>query len=64
MGNPGDYVWGRDGLDTIVTQLLNQMDGSGPPPLTREQIDNVPTIPVTQSHIGIYLIIIFIILLK
>lgn len=29
MGNPGDYAWGREGLDTIVTQLLNQMDNSG-----------------------------------
>ena len=32
-GNPGDYAWGRGGLDVIVTQLLNQMDGTGPPPL-------------------------------
>lgn len=51
LGNPGDYVWGRDGLDTIVTQLLNQMDGSGPPPLSRELIDNIPTTPVSQSQI-------------
>lgn len=29
MGNPNDYAWGREGLDTIVTQLLNQMDNSG-----------------------------------
>jgi E3 ubiquitin-protein ligase RNF115/126 len=29
MGNPGDYAWGREGLDTIVTQLLNQMDNTG-----------------------------------
>lgn len=29
MGNPGDYAWGREGLDQIVTQLLNQMDNSG-----------------------------------
>ncbi|CAG9836400.1 unnamed protein product [Diabrotica balteata] len=26
LGNPGDYAWGREGLDAIVTQLLNQMD--------------------------------------
>ena len=24
-----DYAWGREGLDTIVTQLLNQMDNAG-----------------------------------
>lgn len=29
LGNPGDYAWGREGLDAIVTQLLNQMDGTG-----------------------------------
>lgn len=29
LGNPGDYAWGREGLDAIVTQLLNQMDGAG-----------------------------------
>uniref|UniRef100_A0A1B0CF82 RING-type E3 ubiquitin transferase n=1 Tax=Lutzomyia longipalpis TaxID=7200 RepID=A0A1B0CF82_LUTLO len=26
MGNPGDYAWGHEGIDTIVTQLLNQME--------------------------------------
>lgn len=29
FSNPGDYAWGREGLDAIVTQLLNQMDTSG-----------------------------------
>lgn len=24
-----DYAWGQQGLDTIVTQLLNQMDNAG-----------------------------------
>ncbi|XP_011636756.1 E3 ubiquitin-protein ligase RNF115 isoform X2 [Pogonomyrmex barbatus] len=51
LGNPGDYVWGRDGLDAIVTQLLNQMDGTGPPPLTRNQIDEIPTTTITQSQV-------------
>ncbi|XP_011311228.1 E3 ubiquitin-protein ligase RNF126-B [Fopius arisanus] len=51
LGNPGDYVWGRDGLDSIVTQLLNQMDGSGPPPLPRQQIDEIPNTIINQSQI-------------
>lgn len=55
MGNPGDYVWGRDGLDAIVTQLLNQMDGTGPPPLPRKQIDEIPTTTISQSQVGQYL---------
>lgn len=54
MGNPGDYVWGRDGLDAIVTQLLNQMDGTGPPPLPRKQIDEIPTTTISQSQVGQY----------
>ncbi len=24
-GNPGDYAWGRGGLDAVVTSLLNQV---------------------------------------
>ncbi|XP_043665796.1 E3 ubiquitin-protein ligase RNF126 isoform X1 [Vespula pensylvanica] len=51
LGNPGDYVWGRDGLDAIVTQLLNQMDGTGPPPLPQKQIDAIPKTTVTQSQV-------------
>ncbi|CAL7945431.1 unnamed protein product [Xylocopa violacea] len=51
LGNPGDYVWGQDGLDSIVTHLLNQMDGTGPPPLPRKQIDEIPTVTVNQYHV-------------
>lgn len=51
-GNPGDYAWGRGGLDAIVTQLLNQMDGTGPPPMNSDDIKKIPTIQVNQSHIG------------
>jgi len=48
-GNPGDYAWGRGGLDTIITQLLNQMEGAGPPPMTKENISEIPTVMVTQE---------------
>ncbi|XP_033226423.1 E3 ubiquitin-protein ligase RNF126 isoform X3 [Belonocnema kinseyi] len=51
MGNPGDYVWGRDGLDAIVTQLLNQMDCTGPPPLPKKQIEEIPTTAVSQIQV-------------
>lgn len=47
-GNPGDYAWGRGGLDAIVTQLLNQMDGAGPPPMAQENIQDIPTVGVSQ----------------
>lgn len=51
-GNPGDYAWGRGGLDAIVTQLLNQMEGTGPPPMNDDEIKKIPTIKIDQSHIG------------
>ncbi|XP_015438566.1 PREDICTED: E3 ubiquitin-protein ligase RNF115 isoform X2 [Dufourea novaeangliae] len=51
LANPGDYVWGQDGFDAIVTQMLNQMDGTGPPPLPRKQIDEIPTTAVTQNQV-------------
>ncbi|CRK94171.1 CLUMA_CG007687, isoform A [Clunio marinus] len=51
MGNPGDYAWGREGLDTIVTQLLNQMDNAGPPPLDQEKIAEIPKCEIVQEQI-------------
>lgn len=54
LGNPGDYAWGREGLDAIVTQLLNQMDGNGPPPLAREKIQQIPTTAISQDQVGNY----------
>uniref|UniRef100_A0A182U868 RING-type E3 ubiquitin transferase n=1 Tax=Anopheles melas TaxID=34690 RepID=A0A182U868_9DIPT len=50
MGNPGDYAWGREGIDTIVTQLLNQMDNSGPPPLEKERIAAIPTVTISEEQ--------------
>lgn len=51
MGNPGDYAWGREGIDTIVTQLLNQMETSGPPPLAKDKIQEIPRVEVTDEEI-------------
>ncbi|XP_075229378.1 E3 ubiquitin-protein ligase Iruka [Lycorma delicatula] len=51
LGNPGDYAWGRDGLDAIVTQLLNQMDGTGPPPLAKDKIQEIPIVIITQDQV-------------
>ncbi|XP_061393956.1 E3 ubiquitin-protein ligase Iruka [Musca vetustissima] len=51
MGNLGDYAWGREGLDTIVTQLLNQMETSGPPPLAKDKIDEIPKVEITPEEI-------------
>ena len=49
-GNPGDYAWGRGGLDAIITQLLNQMDGAGPPPMAAENIQSIPTVKINKDQ--------------
>ena len=49
-GNPRDYTWGRGGLDAIITQLLNQMDGAGPPPMARESIQQIPTVKISKEQ--------------
>lgn len=56
MANPGDYAWGREGLDAIVTQLLNQMDTTGPPPLAKDKISQIPIATITKEQQGIYLL--------
>ncbi|KAI5092799.1 E3 ubiquitin-protein ligase RNF126, partial [Silurus meridionalis] len=50
--NPMDYAWGANGLDAIITQLLNQFENTGPPPADREKIKNLPTIQITDEHVG------------
>ncbi|VEN58795.1 unnamed protein product [Callosobruchus maculatus] len=50
LGNPGDYAWGREGLDAIVTQLLNQMDSTGPPPVSKAVIDALPIVEITSEQ--------------
>lgn len=52
VGNPGDYAWGREGFDAIVTQLLNQIESTGPPPLTKEKIQEIPVVSITQEQVG------------
>ncbi|WKX88812.1 hypothetical protein Q1695_008441 [Nippostrongylus brasiliensis] len=48
----GDYVWGENGMDRIVTQLLNQMDGNvRPVGLTEQQINKLPIIKVSEDHV-------------
>lgn len=51
--NPGDYAWGNAGFDAVITQLLNNLDGSnsGPPPMSEEQLDNLPTITIKDDQV-------------
>ncbi|XP_077369662.1 E3 ubiquitin-protein ligase RNF126-like [Festucalex cinctus] len=50
--NPMDYAWGANGLDAIITQLLNQFENTGPPPADRERIKSLPTVTITEEHVG------------
>jgi len=49
-GNIGDYAWGAGGLDQIVTQLLNQIEG-GAAPLTQQQLINLPMCAVNKAQV-------------
>lgn len=51
--NPGDYAWGNAGFDAVITQLLNNLDGSnsGPPPMPKDQVDNLPTVKISDEQV-------------
>jgi len=55
IGNLGDYVWGSNGLDAIVTQLMNQMEGTGPPPLDTEKLERLRTVKIQPEQIAMKL---------
>ena len=48
-GNPGDYAWGPTGLDNIISQLIGQLDGAGPPPAQATSIESLPDVKVSQA---------------
>ncbi|XP_072294949.1 E3 ubiquitin-protein ligase RNF126-like [Eucyclogobius newberryi] len=50
--NPMDYAWGANGLDAIITQLLNQFENTGPPPADGDRIRSLPTIQITAEHVA------------
>jgi len=50
-GHPGDYAWGSGGLDAVISQLLNQLDASGPAPMTKESIESVPFTEITKEDV-------------
>uniref|UniRef100_A0A1A7XRZ0 RING-type E3 ubiquitin transferase n=2 Tax=Iconisemion striatum TaxID=60296 RepID=A0A1A7XRZ0_9TELE len=49
--NPEDYAWGLGGLDTVITELLGQLENTGPPPATQEEISALPTVCISQEQI-------------
>lgn len=39
------------GIDTVITQMLNQMDNAGPPPLSKEKIDGVERTEISDDQV-------------
>ncbi|XP_072226398.1 E3 ubiquitin-protein ligase RNF115 isoform X2 [Leuresthes tenuis] len=48
--NPGDYAWGQGGLDAVITELLGQLENTGPPPAEKEMISSLPLVCVSQDQ--------------
>ncbi|XP_047461165.1 E3 ubiquitin-protein ligase RNF115 [Mugil cephalus] len=48
--NPGDYAWGQGGLDGVITELLGQLESTGPPPAEKEMISSLPTVCISQEQ--------------
>lgn len=40
----------------FALQLLNQFENTGPPPADKERIKSLPTISITQEHVGKFLL--------
>lgn len=49
--NLGDYAWGPNGLDNIITQVLSQLEGTGPPPAEKDKVEALPAIQITQKDV-------------
>lgn len=47
-GNIGVYA---GALDSVMNQLLTQMDGSGVPPADKDTIDSLPKVEITQEQV-------------
>jgi E3 ubiquitin-protein ligase RNF115/126 len=50
-GNMQDYAWGATGLDTIITQLLNQLENTGPPPASEDQLKSLPLVKIGPDEV-------------
>lgn len=47
----GDYAWGPNGLDNIITQLLNQLENTGAPPAEKNKIESLPIVTITLEDV-------------
>lgn len=52
-GSPSDYAWGPQGLDDIISQMLANLEDSGPPPAKEEKIAELPKIVATKEDLAL-----------
>ncbi|KAK6343290.1 hypothetical protein TWF730_010884 [Orbilia blumenaviensis] len=50
-GQTGDYVWNQQDMDRILSQLMEQHQGNAPPPASRDTINSLPKVKVTQAEV-------------
>ncbi|KAI9475044.1 hypothetical protein LPJ78_002887 [Coemansia sp. RSA 989] len=53
VGNLGDYVWGQNSFDDIITQIMEQNQGvHAPPPASEEAIHKMPRRKITEEEVS------------
>lgn len=50
-GTGGDYVYSQADLDRVISQLMEQHQGNAPPPASKDTIDKLPKINVTEQMV-------------
>uniref|UniRef100_A0A1I8G1K9 RING-type E3 ubiquitin transferase n=2 Tax=Macrostomum lignano TaxID=282301 RepID=A0A1I8G1K9_9PLAT len=50
VGDLDNYALGVESLDNVVTQLMNQLDGGGPPPATPDDMRRIQSVAVTEQQ--------------
>ncbi|ORX85639.1 hypothetical protein K493DRAFT_319928 [Basidiobolus meristosporus CBS 931.73] len=50
-GNAGDYVFGQQALDNIISQLMEQAGRNAPPPAPEDVINNLPREKITKAQV-------------
>ena len=48
----GDSASGHDTFDDIITQMMNQIEATGPPPMAKEKIARIPTVSIDRQQVG------------
>eukprot|EP00106_Octopus_bimaculoides_P006102 XP_014773544.1 PREDICTED: E3 ubiquitin-protein ligase RNF126-B-like [Octopus bimaculoides] len=49
--NPRDYAWGTGGLDSVISKLMNQIDGTGIPPAEKDKIHALALTEIKKEQV-------------